>query len=125
MNQEHEIVALVCAAKEDRDAADYLIDKYLPFIRSERIKYLVMECRRGYGVVLDQEGRFLKIVNLGYEVGSELDTVIEFGENASVRQQGNRKYRALFSAAACLCLILLTSWQVCFHSDNILRQYSF
>ena len=38
MNQEHEIVRLVAAAKGDSLAADELVRKFLPFIRSEAAK---------------------------------------------------------------------------------------
>ena len=37
---EHDIVALVYAAKEDSDAADQFIQQYLPFIRSETAKFV-------------------------------------------------------------------------------------
>ena len=30
------------------------------------MKYLVMECHPAYAVVLDEEGRFLKVSNLNY-----------------------------------------------------------
>lgn len=40
------------------------------------MKYLVMECHRGYAVVLDEEGRFLKAANLNYTVGQELTEII-------------------------------------------------
>ena len=33
------------------------------------MKYLVMECGLSYAVVLDQEGRFLKVANLNYQIG--------------------------------------------------------
>ena len=35
MNNEHKIVQQVYAAKEDIQAADRLIDTYMPFIRTE------------------------------------------------------------------------------------------
>lgn len=37
------------------------------------MKYLVMECFESYAVLLDEEGRFVKSANLGYEIG---DTVV-------------------------------------------------
>ncbi len=40
MDSEHEIVALVYAAKENINAADDLVRKYLPFIKSETAKFL-------------------------------------------------------------------------------------
>ena len=43
MNQDHEIVALVTAAKGDSLAADELVRKYMPFIQSETAKCI----RRG------------------------------------------------------------------------------
>ena len=40
MNDEHKIIEQVYAAKEDIQAADQLINTYLPFIRAETAKYL-------------------------------------------------------------------------------------
>ena len=51
MNQEHEIVSMVAAAKGDSLAADELVRKYLPFIRSETAKHI----RRG---VTDSDDEF-------------------------------------------------------------------
>ena len=33
------------------------------------MKYLVMESEPGYAIVLDEEGRFLRVANRGYAVG--------------------------------------------------------
>ncbi len=44
MAQEHQIVSLVYAAKEDMAAADDLIRSYIPFIRSEASKQLARIC---------------------------------------------------------------------------------
>ena len=40
------------------------------------MKYLVMECGLSYAVVLDQDGRILKVPNLGYTVGQTLEDVL-------------------------------------------------
>lgn len=40
MDYEHEIVSQVYAAKENHQAADRLLNQYLPFIKSETAKYL-------------------------------------------------------------------------------------
>ncbi len=40
MTQEHEIIAQVCAAKEDSRAADQLVRSYLPFIKGETAKFI-------------------------------------------------------------------------------------
>ena len=33
------------------------------------MSYMVIECRRSYAILLDEEGRFLKAANLHYKVG--------------------------------------------------------
>ena len=40
MEQEHALVTMVYAAKDDTQAADDLVRQYLPFIRSETAKFL-------------------------------------------------------------------------------------
>lgn len=40
------------------------------------MSYLVMECRIGYAIVLDSEGRFLRVANMGYSVGQKLEDVV-------------------------------------------------
>ena len=40
------------------------------------MRYLVMECHPGYAVVLDGEGRFLKVANLHYTVGQTVTEVV-------------------------------------------------
>ena len=40
MQNEHQIIAEVYAAKEDTDKASQLIQKYLPFIRAEATRCL-------------------------------------------------------------------------------------
>ena len=51
MNQEHEIVSMVAAARGDSLAADELVRKFLPFIRSEAVKAV----RRGISDSDDDE----------------------------------------------------------------------
>ena len=50
------------------------------------MEYLVMECGLSYAVVLDQDGRILKVPNLGYTVGQSLKDVVLLPERP-VRQQ--------------------------------------
>ena len=40
------------------------------------MEYLVMECGLSYAVVMDQDGRILKVPNLGYTVGQPLEDVV-------------------------------------------------
>ena len=39
------------------------------------MKYLVLETNIKYAIVLDEEGRFLKVVNSAYTVGEKVDRV--------------------------------------------------
>ncbi len=75
------------------------------------MKYLVMECHMAYAVVMDPQGRFLRVANQHFEVGQTVEDVIPLLPAA---RQGNRKgvLRLLAVTAACLCLILLGTWQV-------------
>lgn len=73
------------------------------------MEYLVMECGLSYAVVLDSEGRFLKVPNLGYEVGQTLNRVV-FQDTPS-QSRPPRKHLVRWAAmAACLCIMVLGSW---------------
>ena len=67
------------------------------------MKYMVMECRRGYAVVMDEEGRFLKVANRQYEVGQLLDHVTPMQIPAP---KNRKKYLSLIAVAACFVLLL-------------------
>lgn len=68
-----------------------------------------MECGLSYAVVLDSEGRFLKVPNLGYEVGQTLNNVVL--QDAPPQPRPLRKYLARWAAmAACLCIMVIGSW---------------
>ena len=73
------------------------------------MEYLVMECGLSYAVVLDSEGRFLKVPNLGYEVGQTLNRVVL--QDTPSQSRPLRKHLARWAAmAACLCIMALGSW---------------
>lgn len=73
------------------------------------MEYLVMECGLSYAVVLDSEGRFLKVPNLGYEVGQTLNSVVL--QDAPSQPRPLRKHLARWAAmAACLCIMVIGSW---------------
>lgn len=50
------------------------------------MEYLVMECGLSYAVVLDQDGRILKVPNLGYTVGQSLKDVVLTGKTTGASQ---------------------------------------
>ena len=84
--------------------------------------HLVLECHPAYAVVLDEEGRFARVPNLGYEVGQVLedavifdDDVLTFDVAATRRRRG--RLVAVLSAAACLCALFIGGfalWQTPF-----------
>ena len=64
------------------------------------MKYRVMECHPGYAVVLDEEGRFMKVANLQYETGQTVTDVIEMEIPQAAPQKKNKRKRWICSAAA-------------------------
>ena len=74
------------------------------------MKYLIMECHLSYAVALDNEGRFIKIANMGYEVGQEVYDVIIVKENKNSKNL-NKKY-IYSTVAACFILVLIFSVNV-------------
>lgn len=68
------------------------------------MKYLVLECGLSYAIVLDEEGRFLKVANLGYQVGETIDHIVLFTQPRQ-KTSLRRRVLSLAAVAACLCLI--------------------
>lgn len=74
------------------------------------MKYMVKECHPGYAVVLSEDGRFLKVANMHYEVGQTVTNVIEI-QVPSTQKSTSRKKRGIYafttiaSLAACLILV--------------------
>ncbi len=74
------------------------------------MRYLVMECHLSYALVMDSRGQFLKVPNLGYTVGQQLDQVY-----LPTSHRGKRRRMAAI-LAACLCILALGfgTWHLCF-----------
>lgn len=66
------------------------------------MRYMVMETHQSYCVLLDNEGRFLKAANMGYQVGQRIGEAVLFRE-AKPRGLSSR---ALVACAAAACLLL-------------------
>ena len=73
------------------------------------MEYLVMECGLSYAVVMDQDGRILKVPNLDYTVGQSLKNVVLLPERPAKAALHKRLAR-WGTMAACLCLLLLGTW---------------
>lgn len=76
--------------------------------------YMVMECHLSYAVVLDEEGRFLKVANRHYEVGQTVTDVIEMQVPQSVPQKkkSNKWMYSLTAMAACVMLMFTSVFQL-------------
>ena len=70
------------------------------------MKYIVMECRPSYAIVLDEEGRFLRTANLRYEVGQTVEHVVLKREQKALSVRLRVLAGAAGAAAACLALTL-------------------
>ena len=73
------------------------------------MKYLVMECRRAYAVVLGDDGTFLKVANMRYEVGQTVTDVIllNLPEVTEQPKTNHKRWISSFAAmAACLALVI-------------------
>ena len=66
--------------------------------------YLVMECHYGYAIVLDTQGRYLKVANRNYLVGQQVTDVIPF--EAPKKQINTRRWANIGAFAACLCMVV-------------------
>lgn len=66
--------------------------------------YLVMECHYGYAIVLDTQGRYLKVANRNYMVGQQVTDVIPF--EAPKKQINTRRWANIGALAACFCVVV-------------------
>ena len=76
------------------------------------MKYLVMECHLSYAVVLDEEGRFLRVANRHYKVGQMVTNIIEMQIPQEQTDAGRKKRKnwicSLAAVAACLILVTVS-----------------
>ncbi len=72
------------------------------------MKYLVMETHPAYAIVMDEEGRFLRVANMRYQVGDTLEKVVAMEvtprQAAPSAPTRRRWVPVVISAAACLML---------------------
>ena len=78
------------------------------------MKYMVMECHPGYAVVLDEDGRFLKVANRRYEVGQTVADVIELRvpQAEPQKKKTNKWMYSMAAMAACLMLVVTSVFQM-------------
>lgn len=81
------------------------------------MKYIVMECNKGYAVLMDEESRFVKAADLSYEVGQTVtDPLIMNSDEHRARKITLHISRAVAVAA---CLVLMVSAGSIYYSRNL------
>lgn len=71
------------------------------------MRYVVMECHTSYAVVLAEDGRFLNVANMHYEVGQTVTDVFEMLLPAPASVKRRRRHWIAITVAAAICLITL------------------
>lgn len=70
-----------------------------------KMKYIVMECHFSYAILLDEEGRFLKAANRGYQVGQSVYDPVLVGTYRYRPTVTRMITRGVALAVACLLVI--------------------
>jgi uncharacterized membrane protein YkoI len=70
------------------------------------MKYIVMECHFSYAILLDEEGRFLKAANRGYQVGQSVYDPVLVGAYRYRPPMVRIAARGIALAIACLLLFV-------------------
>ena len=70
------------------------------------MKYLVMEVRPSYAILLDEEGRFVRAANLHYEPGQRVEHIVPMRTRAA---RGRGMLIWLPGALAAACLVLMAA----------------
>lgn len=83
--------------------------------RESKMKYIVMECHFSYAILLDEEGRFLKAANRGYQVGQSVYDPVLVGAYRYRPHMARVASRALALAVACLLLI----FGIAYYRNNV------
>ena len=68
------------------------------------MKYIVMECHKGYAVLMDEESRYMKAANLRYVVGQTVTTPVLMEFSAGEERRISFYVTRFAAAAACLAL---------------------
>ena len=69
------------------------------------MKYIVMECRKGYAVLMNEDSAFVTAANRGYKVGQTVtDPILMESGNTEIHRK-NRIVMSLAAAAACLVVM--------------------
>lgn len=76
------------------------------------MKYIVMECHFSYAVVLDEEGHFIHVANMGYEYGQTITKIYPIQkptQETIITPISQRKFFYPLVAFACCLLLFITT----------------
>lgn len=82
-------------------------------------KYIVMECHLSYAVVLDEDGRFLKVANRHYQVGQTVTDVIEMQIPQSIPKQKKTKRKRWFYSLAAMAAVMVMMVTIVFQFSQM------
>lgn len=74
------------------------------------MRYIVMECHLSYAVVLSEQGEFIKVANMHYEVGQSVSNIVRMHQ-PDTETAANAKHRGkwLYSLSAAACIVLIVA----------------
>lgn len=75
------------------------------------MKYLVMEVHPAYAIVLDEEGRFLKVANFHYQVGDRIDKIVPLRQQSNTVRFISKAFAGIAAAAACIAVLYTGYYQ--------------
>lgn len=75
------------------------------------MKYLVMEVHPAYAIVLDEEGRFLKVANFHYQVGDRIDKIVPLRQQSNTVRFIPKAFAGIAAAAACIAVLYTGYYQ--------------
>lgn len=82
------------------------------------MKYLVMETKLSYCVVLSEDGRFIKSANMGYKVGETVEEIFPMSDNVSSVKSGNNSVVRFVTVAATFAASLLLVLSILFYQNQ-------
>ncbi|WP_297957794.1 hypothetical protein [uncultured Ruminococcus sp.] len=81
------------------------------------MKYIVMECNKGFAVLMDEESRFVKAADLRYEVGQTVTDPVLMEEESG--RAGKITFHVGRAIAVAACLVLMVSAGSIYYSRNL------
>ena len=69
------------------------------------MKYIVMQCCKGYAVLMDEEGKYVFAANMNYETGQTVTNPIIMSDNHKQRKPVITIIKTVAAAAACIGII--------------------